>query len=226
MLDFLFPKYLNCILCGKPMYKDQWLCDVCQSTLQYQQGHTCRYCGRMLVKGTHPVCDVCKALDKYFLGGSSSLVYDERAKAIIKSYKYHQKKYLSDYMTDLMAKSFYEHFGHIKFTGMTFVPTHHDKLKEKKWCPAQVLAEDLSKKLKIKLIDLLSRTRNTPPLNAYPLDERYDILKDAFKAEACMGTYLLIDDIMTSGNTLNECAKALISKGASGVYILTFAASE
>ncbi|MBN2794385.1 MAG: ComF family protein [Clostridia bacterium] len=225
-LDYLFPKYLNCVICQRHLYEKEWFCNLCKSEFQIQTGYCCKYCGRMLLKGSYPVCNICKVLNRYFEGGTSVVVYDDPVKELIKAYKYKNKKYLAEVLSEYMHLRFMHVFGDIQLDGIVYVPTHEDKLKHKKWCPAEQLALQLGHRMDLEVKPVLKRTRNTPPLNAIPLDERYEILKGAFTSEKVDGRYLLVDDIITSGNTLNECAKVLKEKGASEIYILTFAASE
>lgn len=225
-LDYLFPKYLNCVLCQKPLYEKVWLCDVCKSEFQIQTGHCCQYCGRMLQRGSYPVCNICKILDRSFDGGTSVVVYDDIAKKLIKDYKYKEKKYLAEVISEYMYEHLIKKMGNIKFDGIVYVPTHEKKLKHKKWCPAEHLAIQLGQMMNLEVRSVLKRIRNTPPLNPIPLDERYEILKGAFVSEKVEGCLLLVDDIITSGNTLNECGKALKISGADKVFIIAFTASQ
>lgn len=110
---------------------------------------------------------------------------------------------------------------------ITFVPIQHKRLIDRGFNQSKVLASNLSNEFKIPLLDTLKKTRSTKAQNDLKRSERLVNLKGAFKVrggaalkERCI---LLIDDVMTTSATLNECSKTLLDSGAKKVKCLTLA---
>lgn len=98
------------------------------------------------------------------------------------------------------------------------VPLHKKRLVWRGFNQAELLAEQISKKLKIRIYkDILIRQKNTAPqMEIKDKDERVKNVKDAFEAKKSFSQdefknriFILIDDVSTTGSTLQECAKAL-----------------
>ena len=100
--------------------------------------------------------------------------------------------------------------------------------KKRGYNQSQLLAEELGKRLGIHVeARALTRVRNTKSQVGKKRAERLDNLENAFLADRrkCHGkTYLLLDDVSTTGSTLRECAKALREAGATKIYAITMAA--
>lgn len=225
--DFLYPKYLTCAICHEEIDEANYLCKICRGSLQYQIGLTCDICGRMLIRTqSYKICDICKCLDRYMDGGSSVVVYDEMIKKTIFDLKYKGKKYLAN----VIAKMMFDQLLYLKidknFDLITSVAMYHKKEKKRGYNQAGLIGQALSEISHIPYEDVLIRNKATPSLNKIPLLERGDILKNIFESKSVQGRVLLVDDIITSGHTFNECAKALKVSGASYVYTLAFASSE
>ncbi len=111
---------------------------------------------------------------------------------------------------------------------IAFVPLHGSKLKERGYNQVELLAEGLGKKLALQVQNVLVRTRQTKPQFGLKKKEREDNVSDAFAIrdkgqEIRDKTIFLVDDVLTTGSTLLECANILKRGGAKQVFGVTLA---
>lgn len=108
------------------------------------------------------------------------------------------------------------------------VPLHPQRLREREYNQALLLSDVLGRRLQLEVIpDGLERIRETPPQTGLSLEDRRRNVRRAFVAKRPKlienHPVLLIDDVLTTGATVNECARALKRAGAKAVYVLTVA---
>lgn len=109
---------------------------------------------------------------------------------------------------------------------------YHAKERKRGYNQAETLARLFAAKQDLPCLELLFRIRNTTPQSTLNSDERMENitgamkLNDAFKNEICGKNVLVTDDILTTGSSLNECAKVLINSGAAKVYGLCMCSVE
>jgi len=110
------------------------------------------------------------------------------------------------------------------------VPMHPKKKSERGFNQAEVMAKSLAKKLDAAVENILRRIHDTPPLAGLPPKERAENLKDVFvvnkKFDVKDKICVLIDDIYTTGTSLNECAKTLKNAGAKKIICLTLTIAQ
>ncbi|SNX53133.1 ComF family protein [Thermoanaerobacterium sp. RBIITD] len=221
-LDLLFPPKINCILCGK-IIKDGSVCEDCENKLPFITGNRCIVCGKPIELGEK--CPDCKENDHIFKRNVSVFEYDDMMKSLIARFKYYKERQLSEFFAKYMHK--YLLNTDIKFDVIVPVPLHKTKLDERGYNQAELLARELSYRFDIILSKPIRRIKNTRSQTALNKEERAKNLKGAFKvvySEMVKNkTILLIDDILTTGSTLDECAKVLIESGAICVYTATIA---
>lgn len=164
---------------------------------------------------------------KWFSKCRSCFAYDGPVKDAIHNFKYVERldlvKYFSGELVCEIAK-----FNH--FHLIVPVPLHLKRLAARGFNQSVLLSKHLGKKIKIKAeINLLIRGRDTRPQVGLAKNERFDNVKGAFlvnekyKEHVIDKHILLIDDVLTTGATLNECARVLIKSGCKEVSILTIA---
>lgn len=228
--DLIYPEYLTCILCKEELMTTHkhGICPDCEGAIQFQIGHACRICGRMLPSSDrYGVCSKCKELNRHMDGGSSVVVYDEQINGALFQLKYKKKNYLAKALANLMVDKLVQMDLPFELDYVTAVPMFDKKEKRRGYNQATLLAQAIARRTGLAYRDCLSRQKDTPPLKAYAIDERQSILSGAFEMKAPIdGNVLLVDDIITSGHTLNECAIILKEAGAQFVFTMTFAASE
>ncbi|OXT08732.1 amidophosphoribosyltransferase [Thermoanaerobacterium thermosaccharolyticum] len=221
-LDLLFPPKTNCILCGK-MIREGKICDDCESKLPFISGNTCIVCGKPIDTGEK--CPDCMEYEHIFSRSISAFEYDETMKSLIARFKYYKERNLSEFFAEYMYK--YIKDADIKFDVIVPVPLHRTKLDERGYNQAELLARELSYRFDIIMSKPLRRIRNTKSQTEFSREERMKNLKGAFKVvyEDMVKNkiILLVDDVLTTGSTLDECAKVLKEGGAKDVFATTIA---
>ncbi len=229
ILDFLYPP--RCIVCGDIAIKtkdDKAFCTECRKNIPWIEArHRCRYCSVPHEKD--PVCVVCKGREKEYKRAVAVFEYSI-VKETIENYKFKGHKYLSDHIGEVMyryACRFYPELLNVCDI-ICPVPIHSTRLEERGYDQSVLLAKVISEKSGIEYDKAIVRIRATDPqslIKGHNLRE--DNVKGAFKAikDITGKTVMLIDDVLTTGNSANECTKALLSAGAKEVYVFTFAAS-
>ncbi len=139
--------------------------------------------------------------------------------------KYRGKTQLAPVLAGLITQT---HPAPTNVDVLVAVPLHPDRLREREYNQALLLAHHLGRHWNLPvLIDVLRRTKPTLPQTSLTRRERLKNLRRCFAVatpSAVEGkTALLVDDVFTTGTTVNECAKALRKAGAEAVYVQTLA---
>lgn len=221
-LDLLFPPKTNCIICNNQTDNED-ICNVCMDKLPFIKGQVCKICGKPLEN-----CDLCPDCMEYthiFECNISVFEYDELIKSLIARFKYYKERQLSKVFTKYMY-TYIKNNG-IKFDVIIPVPLHSSKIDERGYNQSELLARDLSYKFDTIMIKAIRRIKKTMTQTALNKEERRKNVSGAFKVvQSNMirnKNILLIDDILTTGSTLDECAKILMKSGASRIYTATIA---
>lgn len=230
IMDLLYPRNLSCVLCGEPIVQEHEsnLCQICLGSIQFNYGVVCKICGRMLASSeVYHICQNCRVLDRFIDGGTSVVIYDEFIKKLMFDFKYYNKKYIGHTMAVMMVNTLIQVDLEEEFDYIVPVPLHNSKLKKRGFNQAYLIASYIGEITGLPIKDILVRTRNTPPLNDHSSEERYQILENAFKTSGeISGRVLLVDDIFTTGHTLNHCAKVLKHSGVDYCFASSFAVGE
>ncbi len=223
VLDFIFP--LRCPGCNK---KGTWFCDDCLAKLTFLETFPCAVCGKEAIKGiTHPRCQTKYTLDRLI----SIYQYEGPIKKAIAWLKYKDVTGLAKILANLMVEEVRE-LG-IEFGSKTIiipVPLHWKRAWDRGFNQAELLARPFGKSLGLEVRDdLLRRTRHTEPQIRLKHDQRQKNVSGAFavpdskRNEVKNKDFLLVDDVCTTGATLDACANALKRAGARYVWALTLA---
>ncbi len=219
LLQALYPEDIKCIVCGAEMPPSRYgLCDKCSFELNYNY---CLRCGRHKV-GIGDYCGECSGETLYFDEARSSVNYVGDAKSVVWRLKYGNSKYLAkpigEYLFDTLM------FADWNFDCFTFVPIDKKRMKKRGYNQAELLANALADKTTVPCYKLLEKVKVTKNQARLDREERLINLKGAFEAVTRAPEHVvLVDDVMTTGATANECAKTLKKNGAKVVYVLTFA---
>lgn len=225
ILDLLYPAREKCNICGR--IGTAAACEVCMASLDYLQGITCLHCGKQLNEQySDNICPDCKNGIFYYERAYSCFAYSGMGKELIYKLKYEGKIQLSGVIAGLMAER-------LKNEGLAVdaivpVPIHENKLKARGFNQSYIIARELGERLKRPVMDCLERTRETK--EQYNLDraQRYLNIVDAFSVRLMYNidkykNILLVDDIYTTGSTVNECSRVLRISGARHIYVITAA---
>ena len=222
----------TCDSCGREVfdYPVHRLCKECENSLWFNVGITCDKCGRKTpVAG---ICLDCKNQPPVFRKGFAPLAYRAGTPTLINRFK-NGKQRLGYYLGELTAKSVLGSLPKTETLYLVPVPISSERLFERGYNQAQVLATAMQNVLrengyKTELcLDILT-AKPTPAQKDLTYTERKNQAEKRYRVQnkqACENkTFLLIDDILTTGATSNACAEKLIACGAKDVYLAVAAA--
>ena len=152
--------------------------------------------------------------------------YREPLIALIKLFKYHEYDYLAGFLGSLLADRITPLGLPLKeFAIVTSVPMHPARLKERGYNQAAELAKILSKKTRLPYNDLLTVKQFKQPQAQTPKQDRRANVADIFTVTADITgqSIILIDDVYTTGSTIDECSRALKAAGAKKIIAATLA---
>lgn len=225
VLDLLYPTKPKCNICGRVGAAPA--CAVCMASLDYLQGITCLHCGKQLNEQYHDnTCPDCKGGIFHYDRAYSCFAYSGMGKELIYKLKYEGKTQLSNVIAGLMEERL-RNEG-LAADAIVPVPIHENKLKTRGFNQSYIIARELGERLRKPIFDCLVRTKETK--EQYNLDRAQRSLNiiDAFSVKLMYNidkykNILLVDDIYTTGSTVNECSKVLKKAGAKKVYVITAA---
>lgn len=189
----------KCLICRKSIYNGEMICKQCMSDFKNAPETKIEYCEKVL----------------------SRYIYEDKAREIMLKFKFGDGDY--DLYQDILAVWLIDVYKHnlcnIKFDYAISVPSYKNEFSRFK-----SVVKDFSSECNIIYSDkLLSKIRSTERQHDLNSIERSKNLNNAFKASTSVEnkTILIVDDIITTGNTVKECAKTLIENGAKAVYAIS-----
>lgn len=227
LLLIIYPK--RCIFCDEVMVCESKgnICDKCKVKNQLLISNICNKCGKPLDVGRLNICFDCSGNSQVYEKGRALWVYEGDVKKAIHRYKYHSRREYGKLFADEMY-CYYRNQINWPIDLITSVPLHKSRLKERGYNQAGLLAHYLGRKLDKEVNnDLLIRMQNTKPQKDLSDVQRIHNVNGVFSINnkySCENkNILLIDDIYTTGSTINSIAKVLINHGANKVNYMTLA---
>ena len=241
LLDLFFPKGIYCPSCERPL--PPWsgegaaFCKSCMDSITWVKGRICAKCGRALSGENHTdLCFDCQMSgERHFGRGYACALYTGRAAEIVRSVKYQGNAWIAEAVAQVMAERYFSEAdaetGEIPmYDGIVAVPMATGKKEIRGYDQAALLARWVSRRTTIPFLQgALTRTRETPVMSGLSQEERRQNLTGAFAASYDMmkqgigKRLLLVDDVYTTGSSVDACAEKLLDAGAQTVDILVFA---
>lgn len=222
--SFLFTR--RCRFCGRVIDIREDICEACSVNTGRIDGEICLKCG---CKKDDCVCD---GQLRFYKFSAAPYYYDGAAGKAVRSLKFNYNLSAGARLADDMAQCFFERFGEYSFDAVTFVPGTEKEFKKKHFNQAEFLARKVSEHIQVECVPLLIKLFDTKRQHELRDNERSGNLLGVFDiapgSEALLtnARVLLVDDIKTTGSTLNECAKTLLIGGAAEVFCLTAAVTR
>jgi ComF family protein len=217
-----------CALCG--MDDTAALCAGCRDQYFAQEKNRCRLCAVPLSTPGDTICGACLSLPPAFDATIAACDYSVPLDEIVLSFKFGHRLALAPMMAEVLCDKAMLHRDHPMPTLLTAVPLGPRRLAERGFNQALELAKPLSRRLGVPLVPrLLVRQRETGAQALLHPDERHKNVRHAFIPAAAVldslaGAHVgVVDDVMTTGETLNEIAATLKRFGASRVTNYVFA---
>lgn len=227
MLDLLYPR--RCPVCDRAVPFGSLICPACARVPVRMSGPLCLRCGGRLREPEALLCPACSGRRHAYRRGAA--VFDYRSiSAPMLRFKYGSRPEYADYFSGELAaalgRTLREDFC-VSADMLVPVPLHRERLLARGYNQAELLARGAGQRLEVPCrCDVLIRTENTAPLRTMSAPERRSCLKSAFHScsdDVKSKTIILIDDIYTTGSTMDACAEALYRGGAGSVYFMTLA---
>ena len=228
--DVLFPPV--CVGCGGLVEggRLRHVCTACVATIHFVEPPHCTTCGSPFfgeVEGER-MCPHCEGLHPLYAEGRTLTLFKGPARALIHELKYHKGRHVladieemvrgSPYMTDFLRGAI-----------LVPVPLHPRKERERTYNQTALLAEALARAAggETRVERILRRVIDTPSQTAFDRKARRLNLKNAFALTrgatiTLSSPYILVDDVFTTGSTLNSCADALRRAGVLNLRVVTF----
>lgn len=229
-LDIFFPR--DCIECHTPCGRhEHFICAQCWEQLPRIEAPRCITCARGFdgaVEDATVRCPGCIELDPAFEAGLSLFKLEGPARTCVHTLKYHHGLFLKKDLARIVAAT-PELSSWVEDATLVPVPLHKKRQRARGFNQSTFLAEAFSQAAPCKgVVPLLERIRATPPQTHLNRKERSTNVRNAFALNSKLpfdkqGAYLLVDDVYTTGATLQACARVLRQAGAHRVRILTFA---
>ena len=212
----------NCELCVARLGSGTTvLCDACEGSLT-RPGLCCNICAaEMPGMGGSPVCGHCQKQHPAFDSVSAALIYSEPVSGLIHDFKYNNKLYLAPTLGDLLARSIKLQRSKLPDVLLP-IPLHRSRLQQRGYNQSLEIAKPVSRALGIEIdAHLVTRVRNTDPQTVLKPAHRARNVKRAFKVVSPVEgkRIALIDDVMTTGHTVNAVAQVLKKAGAKEVLV-------
>lgn len=226
LLDLLFPG--RCPFCGSI---SDGICEKCREKIPYIEHPFCYRCGRPLRQEDEELCDDCQKHKHYFRQGRALYPYENRVRESIYAVKYQNKREYLEYFSQEMAEKFKKEIHNWNPQVLIPIPMHAKARKIRGYNQAEILAQNLGKHLDLPVCTrALCKVRHTANQKEMNYRQRRQNLKGAFDIDK---KYLdetgrlpwkkavLVDDVCTTGCTLDEAAKTLLEYGVEEVYFVT-----
>ncbi len=230
ILNLIYPP--RCAFCGKRLSPKAylWVCDKCARKLPYANLFTrCSRCGKPTPDSASGICKTCYINKNYNIKMTAPFVYMDSATQAIINFKKEHNSGNADTLASYVVNMINRDFGGVIFDYVISVPPRKRKAgKSGSYDQAACLARAVARKLHLPYIaNAMVQTKRLAKQSSLSYHRRFENVRDAFalrKPELTKGkTILLIDDVCTTGATLEECAKTLKASGVLRVYSATIA---
>ena len=224
----LCPEDIKCIFCGCDInhFDEKPFCDDCEKEIVLNNGNRCVICSEP-IDNEATVCDSCQHNKRYFKKAFCPFVYDGKVRSAILSYKDSNRRYLAVAFARCIAKEIKE--SGIEVNVISFVPLSAKKKKKRGFDQAEMLATKVGEVLGVPVECLFEKTKDVKAQKKSTYKERQENMIDAYKLVPHKfkktDNVLVIDDIITTGATINACCK-LIYKRVKNVYVAAIARNK
>ncbi len=222
VLDVIYPRH--CVLCGAHGWQGRDLCRDCYAELPVNQA-ACRVCAIPLPlaeDGQELMCGQCQQQVRQFDTCYSAFVYKSPFDKLIHQLKFQHKLHLATLLGDLMVEALERRFAGSKPLPDCIIPVplHHSRLRERGYNQALELARPIAKRFNLPLLrNSCIRNKATLPQSELPAEERFNNIMGSFTVQANFSArhVVIVDDVMTTGSTIDALAKTLKEAGVQTV---------
>lgn len=222
IVNLLYPR--RCPVCQDivtPALEHPYVCRECRKELPYLTGFRCLKCGKEIEREEQEYCGDCIRIPKHYIQGYPVFRYEGALKSGMTAFKYHNRREYAEFYGEAIWSAHGRELCQRKLDMLIPVPIHRHKLRTRGYNQAELIARALSRRMQIPChAKLLSRIVDTRPQKELNDKERLNNLKKAFFLQENgveLKRVLLVDDIYTTGATIEACTQVLLAAGASQV---------
>ena len=227
VIEWLYPR--RCPLCGDiALPRGELACPGCKKRQRRLSGARCFRCGKELERRERVYCPDCEGRKFSYERGFALWRYDAVMKRSIQEFKYKGRQEYADFYVEQLLEEYRERLLALELLAVLPVPLYKTRRQERGYNQAELLAAGIAAGLGLPLItDFLVRSRATRPQKELGPKERQKNVETAFSvnprsraAESPPSRILLVDDIYTTGSTVEACSQVLRQAGVRSVYLL------
>lgn len=225
LLDWIYPR--RCVFCDDLLgRKEKYLCADCREKLPVPiREPRCKKCGKPLLGREQEYCYDCSRYEQMYDRGIGIFLYKDPLKQALMRFKFNGRKEYGEFLGKLLCMYGSKFVAQIQPEVILPVPIHKKKRSVRGYNQAEVLAMEVSRGFSIPIrTDLVLRKKFTKAQKELDRKERKKNLEEAFFVTKEAGRYqsvLVIDDIYTTGSTVNAIAGKLKKRGVKEVYFLS-----
>lgn len=229
ILSILYPR--RCPVCDKIVNVHEGkICSECRKKVPFIKEPRCRKCSKPLSRKEEEYCYDCRKTTHIYKRGIALVEHKGPVRKSIYKIKYNNKREYLDFYSEEIIK----HYGHVikKWNPDAIIPVPLHKKREIKrgYNQAALLAKKIGAAISVPVYeDILLRIRNTTPQKALSEKDRKKNVEKAFhirENKVKLNRVIIVDDIYTTGSTIDACAKCLKSAGAEDIYFITISIGD
>lgn len=221
-VDLVYPP--RCPGCDEIILLGDELCEDCRQRIQVVREPVCKQCGKPLENERTEYCTDCVKKKHAFRQGKAVFVYRDVMKLSMYRFKYSNKREYAIYYAKTAAWLYGEWVRRNGIEILIPIPMYSGKQRKRGYNQAEVFARALGRELGLPVdAECVKRVRNTVPQKELSDKERRHNLKNAFQLTSNIVKYsqvLLVDDIYTTGSTMDAVAEVLLSGGVKNIYYI------
>lgn len=224
-IDLFFPR--RCPVCDQVLpYRNGLICRPCSGRIKYIKEPACMKCGKQLSAVEEEYCYDCGRRSHQYIKGAALYDYSCMKESIYR-FKYQGRKEYARFYAAEIKKVLGSRIRSWKPEALVPVPIHYLRKNRRGYNQSQVLAEMVSEEIQVPVRDnLIIRCKKTLPQKELDAAGRQNNLKKAFKIcrnDVELNTIVIIDDIYTTGNTIDTMAAELKKIGVQNIYFVALA---
>lgn len=232
-LSFVYPDVCQLCSANRATHDEGYVCGECRAQVRFIEAPFCDRCG-LPFEGEITVafeCTNCREMDLHFAAARSAVAARGPILEAIHHYKYDGHLWYEEFLTELFVRGARDWFRENRVDALLPVPLFPVKQRERGFNQAERLARRLSAIVQVDVrTDLLKRVLPTPSQTRLSRTQRAVNMRRAFalkRKQSLKGmTFVLIDDVFTTGATTSACAKLLLQAKAERVVVWTVARAE
>lgn len=222
IISFLYPR--RCPVCDEIVERGKDICDACRKKIIFLEEPLCKKCGKIIDDERKEYCGDCRRKKHFFTQGKGLFSYEKEMKLCMYRFKYSNKREYGDFFAKEAVKRHGAWMKHMGIEVIVPIPMYVWKKRKRGYNQAEVFAKRLSAESGVPLESkMVCRIRDTVPQKELNDVQRKNNLKNAFKINRNIVKYrkiLLVDDIYTTGSTMDAVAELLRQAGVKEVYCI------